>query len=203
MIIDPRSERPSLTSLPIVRCACWAFLDFLAGGARPFARDDHSADTQVAEVLFDGGLAVPTVSGHGARCTTGPALTRSITAPNFGALAGVSDMHFVIDDDAAVVVDDWALYPNSTGLFNRALGDRARIAVMQTDHPAGSIRCDPSDPFGGPARRSWRWPPRAVRNRAPRGRAARELVQCKRRRLHCQATPDGGTAVATGRTAAR
>ena len=46
------------------------------GGTGPtLARYHDSADTQLGEVLFDGGFAVPTVSGHGPGRPTGPGLT--------------------------------------------------------------------------------------------------------------------------------
>jgi len=55
----------------------------------------------------------------------------------------------VIEDDAVVVVDDLALVTKLDRFTQPALGDRSRITVMQTDHPAGSIRGGPGDALPG------------------------------------------------------
>ena len=58
-------------------------------------------------------------------------------------------MHLVIHDDAVVVVDDLALVTELDGFPEPALGDRAGIAVVQTDHPAGAVGGGPGDPLPG------------------------------------------------------
>ena len=124
------------------------FLNLLAGGAgSAFARDDDSADTQRAEALFHGGLPVPTVRGDGVWCATGPGCDPPDGRGQLCCIGRVSDMELVIDDDAVVVVDDLPLVAELDGFTEAALGDRARIAVMQTDHPGGSVRGDPGDPL--------------------------------------------------------
>jgi len=61
----------------------------------------------------------------------------------------VYDLHVVIKDDAVVVVDDLALVTELDGFPEPALGDRARIAVVQADHPAGAVGGGPGDPLPG------------------------------------------------------
>src|SRR6267154_1690265 len=84
---------------------CWAFLDLLAGGTgSALARDHDSADTQVGEVVFDGGFAVPAVSGHRRGRATGPGSDPLDRRGQLWCVGGVSDMQLVIHDDAVVVV---------------------------------------------------------------------------------------------------
>src|SRR5258705_6452564 len=119
---------------------CSAFLDVLAGGTGPaFARYDDSADTELGQCLVGGRFAVTTVSGHGPWCTTGPGFDSLDRRGQLWCVGGVSGMHLVIHDDAVVVVDDLALGTELDGFPQPALGDRAGIAGVQADPPAGSI----------------------------------------------------------------
>src|ERR1700730_16119799 len=129
---------------------CWAFLDLLAGGTgSALARDHDSADTQVGEVVFDGGFAVPAVSGHRPGRATGPGSDPLDRRGQLWCVGGVSDMQLVIHDDAVVVVDNLALVAEFDGFTQPALGDRAGIAVVQADHPGRAIGSPPGDPLPG------------------------------------------------------
>jgi hypothetical protein len=55
----------------------------------------------------------------------------------------------VIDDNAVIVVGDLGLVAELDRFAQAALGDRARIAVVQTDPPSGAVGSDAGQPLPG------------------------------------------------------
>jgi hypothetical protein len=129
---------------------CPAVLDLVPGGTRSaFTRDHDMADAEASQCLFDSGLAVSAISGHGAGCLTGPVFDPLDRRSQLWCIGRVSGVYIVIEDDTVVVVDDLRLVAELDWFTELAFRDRPGLLVVQTDHPAGSVRGAPGDPLPG------------------------------------------------------
>ena len=105
-----------------------ASFQLLSGQAGPpFPGNGDGANTEAGEGVVDGSLAVPTVSGHGAGCATGPGVHPLDCGSQLWCVSGVSGLHIVIDNDAVVVVDDLPFITELDRFPQPALRDRPRL----------------------------------------------------------------------------
>src|SRR3954447_23077119 len=125
------------------------FLGLPGLGGFAFAGYHDRAHAEVVQGVIDAFLAVAAVGGDGSWRAPGSLLDPRDRRRQLRRVSRVARFDGVIDDDAVVVVGDLGLVAEFDRFTEAALGDRARIAVVQADPPSGAVGDLSGHPLAG------------------------------------------------------
>ena len=114
-----------------------------------FAGNDDGAHADVAQGFVDLLFAVAAVGGDSPWCPTGAVGDPLDGGSQLWGVGGVALLDGVVQDDAVVVVGHLGLVAELDRLAEAALGDRARVRVVQADPAGGSGWRDPGESLPG------------------------------------------------------
>jgi len=112
-------------------------LPSLAGFA--FAGYHDRAHPKIVQIVLDAFLTVAAVGGDGAWRAPGSLPDPPDRRRQLRGIGRVAHLDGVVEHDPVVVIGDLGLVAELDRLAQTALGDRARIAVVQADPPSGAV----------------------------------------------------------------